>query len=57
MTVEQRRKLVVVSDPFPLAAVFGNVWRNIEGQLSFLKYVVSAPPEVFTFAHYKRQLV
>ncbi|XP_076917682.1 uncharacterized protein LOC143577845 isoform X1 [Bidens hawaiensis] len=43
-------------DPFPLAAVCGNVWRNTEGQLSFLKYAVSVPPEVFTFAHCKRQL-
>ncbi|KAI3693882.1 hypothetical protein L1987_76837 [Smallanthus sonchifolius] len=43
-------------DPFPLTAVCGNVWRNIEGQLSFLKYAVSVPPEVFTFAHCKRQL-
>ncbi|KAI7748628.1 hypothetical protein M8C21_012428 [Ambrosia artemisiifolia] len=44
-------------DPFPLAAVCGNVWRNTEGQLSFLKYAISVPPEVFTFAHCKRQLV
>ncbi|GJY35456.1 CCR4-NOT transcription complex subunit 1 [Tanacetum coccineum] len=44
-------------DPFPLAAVCGNVWRNTEGQLSFLKYVISAAPGVFTFAHCKRQLV
>nr|XP_043622240.1 CCR4-NOT transcription complex subunit 1-like [Erigeron canadensis] len=43
-------------DPFPLAAVCGNVWRNTEGQLSFLKYAVAVPPEVFTFAHCKRQL-
>ncbi|KAK9049274.1 hypothetical protein SSX86_031758, partial [Deinandra increscens subsp. villosa] len=43
-------------DPFPLSAVCGNVWRNSEGQLSFLKYAVSVPPEVFTFAHCKRQL-
>ncbi|KAI7742072.1 hypothetical protein M8C21_030078 [Ambrosia artemisiifolia] len=43
-------------DPFPLAAVCGNVWRNSEGQLSFLKYAVSAPPEVFMFSHCKRQL-
>ncbi|XP_076942862.1 uncharacterized protein LOC143612873 [Bidens hawaiensis] len=43
-------------DLFPLAAVCGNVWRNTEGQLSFLKYAVSAPPELFTFAHCKRQL-
>ncbi|PWA81215.1 transcription regulator [Artemisia annua] len=27
-----------------------------KGQLSVLKYAVSAPPEVFTFAHCKRQL-
>ncbi|KAJ0736881.1 putative CCR4-Not complex component, Not1, MIF4G-like domain superfamily [Helianthus annuus] len=43
-------------DPFPLAAVCGNVWKNTEGQLSFLKHAVSVPPEVFTFAHCKRQL-
>ncbi|KAJ8900176.1 hypothetical protein K2173_024816 [Erythroxylum novogranatense] len=43
-------------DPFPLHAVCGSVWKNIEGQLSFLKYAVSAPPEVFTFAHCGRQL-
>ncbi|KAD3069237.1 hypothetical protein R6Q59_016720 [Mikania micrantha] len=43
-------------DPFPLAAVCGSVWKNIEGQLSFLKYAVSVPPEVFMFAHCKRQL-
>ncbi|GMI99089.1 hypothetical protein like AT1G02080 [Hibiscus trionum] len=42
--------------PFPLHAVCGSVWTNIEGQLSFLKYAVSAPPEVFTFAHSLRQL-
>ncbi|GJX01373.1 CCR4-NOT transcription complex subunit 1, partial [Tanacetum coccineum] len=44
-------------DPFPLAAVCGNFWRNTKGQLSFLKYAISAAPEVFTFAHCKRQLV
>nr|KAJ0226494.1 hypothetical protein LSAT_V11C100038780 [Lactuca sativa] len=42
-------------DPFPLSAVCGNVWKNTEGQLSFLKYVVSVPPEVFTFAHCEKQ--
>ncbi|KAI3711268.1 hypothetical protein L2E82_41237 [Cichorium intybus] len=41
-------------DPFPLSAVCGNVWKNTEGQLSFLKYAVSVPPEVFTFAHSER---
>ncbi|KAB1225230.1 CCR4-NOT transcription complex subunit 1 [Morella rubra] len=43
-------------DPFPLHTICGSVWKNIEGQLSFLKYAVSAPPEVFTFAHSMRQL-
>ncbi|GAB4861940.1 hypothetical protein Ancab_037195 [Ancistrocladus abbreviatus] len=43
-------------DSFPLDAVCGSVWKNTEGQLSFLKYAVSAPPEVFTFSHSIRQL-
>ncbi|GMH00621.1 hypothetical protein Nepgr_002460 [Nepenthes gracilis] len=43
-------------DPFPLNAVCGSTWKNTEGQLSFLKYAVSAPPEVFTFSHSVRQL-
>ncbi|XP_072963541.1 uncharacterized protein [Typha angustifolia] len=43
-------------DPFPLHAVCGSVWRNAEGQLSFLRYAVSAPPDVFTFAHCSRKL-
>ncbi|XP_047937913.1 CCR4-NOT transcription complex subunit 1 isoform X1 [Salvia hispanica] len=43
-------------EPFPLHAICGSVWKNVEGQLSFLKYAVSAPPEVFTFAHSERQL-
>ncbi|XP_008796100.2 CCR4-NOT transcription complex subunit 1-like isoform X2 [Phoenix dactylifera] len=43
-------------DPFPLHAVCGSVWKNAEGQLSFLKYAVSAPPDLFTFAHCSRQL-
>ncbi|XVF33558.1 hypothetical protein REPUB_Repub17cG0178700 [Reevesia pubescens] len=46
----------VCQEPFPLHAICGSVWKNIEGQLSFLKYAVSAPPEVFTFAHSLRQL-
>ncbi|GKA28214.1 splicing factor U2af-associated protein 2, partial [Tanacetum coccineum] len=44
-------------DPFSLAGVCGNDWRNTDRQLSFLKYAISAAPEVFTFAHCKRQLV
>lgn len=43
-------------EPFPLSAVCGTLWKNAEGQLSFLKYAVSVPPEVFTFAHSGRQL-
>lgn len=43
-------------DPFPLAAVCGNIWKNTDGQLSFLKCAVSVPPEVFTFAHCERQV-
>ncbi|XP_057455962.1 uncharacterized protein LOC130747140 isoform X2 [Lotus japonicus] len=43
-------------EPFPLHAICGFVWKNTEGQLSFLKYAASAPPELFTFAHSARQL-
>ncbi|OWM64897.1 hypothetical protein CDL15_Pgr028614 [Punica granatum] len=43
-------------EPFPLEAICGSVWENSEGQLSFIKYAVSAPPEVFTFVHSSRQL-
>ncbi|XP_058212330.1 uncharacterized protein LOC131324368 [Rhododendron vialii] len=44
-------------DPFPLHAICGSVWKNTDGQLSFLKHAVAVPPEVFTFAHSGRQLV
>ncbi|GMI98283.1 hypothetical protein like AT1G02080 [Hibiscus trionum] len=43
-------------DPFPLHAICGSVWKNIEGQLSLLKYAVSAMPDVFTFSHSLRKL-
>ncbi|XP_010258903.1 PREDICTED: CCR4-NOT transcription complex subunit 1 isoform X3 [Nelumbo nucifera] len=43
-------------DPFPLHAICGSVWKNAEGQLSFLKYAVSSPPEIFSFAHSTRQM-
>ncbi|KHG29327.1 CCR4-NOT transcription complex subunit 1 [Gossypium arboreum] len=43
-------------DPFPLHAICGSVWKNSEGQLSFLKYAVSAVPDVFTFDHSSRKL-
>ncbi|KAG8653698.1 CCR4-NOT transcription complex subunit 1-like isoform X2 [Manihot esculenta] len=44
-------------DLFPLHAICGSLWKNTQGQLSFLKYAVLAPPEVFTFGHSGRQLV
>ncbi|KAI3986448.1 hypothetical protein MKX01_037730 [Papaver californicum] len=44
-------------DPFPLPAICGAVWNNAEGQISFLRYAVSASPEIFTFVHSARQLV
>jgi hypothetical protein len=34
---------------FPFKHVCGSVWKNDEGQLSFLRFVVCASPEVFTF--------
>ncbi|XP_048431931.1 CCR4-NOT transcription complex subunit 1 isoform X3 [Pyrus x bretschneideri] len=46
----------VCEDPIPLHVICGSVWKNTEGQLSFLKHAISAPPEVFTFAHSVRQL-
>ena len=49
--------LDLVQDPFPLEAVCGHPWENGEGQLSFLVHAVSAPPEVFTFAHSLRKQV
>ncbi|KAG0608479.1 hypothetical protein M758_8G108900 [Ceratodon purpureus] len=47
----------VCQDPFPLEAVCGHPWKNGEGQLSFLVHAVSAPPEVFTFAHSLRKQI
>ncbi|WRX18737.1 CCR4-Not complex component [Theobroma cacao] len=43
-------------DPFPLHAVCGSVWKNVDGHLSFLRYAVSAPLEIFTFEHSVRKL-
>lgn len=42
---------------FPLDAVIGRVWKNTAGQVSFLRHAVSAPPEVFSFAHSSRKQV
>ncbi|KAL7229494.1 hypothetical protein ACSBR2_008075 [Camellia fascicularis] len=43
-------------DPFPLHAVCRSVWKNVDGQLSFLRYAVSASPEIFTFSCSARKL-
>lgn len=48
---------LTLQDPFPISAICGSVWKNTEGQLSFLKNAVFVPPEVFSFAHSGRQLV
>ncbi|CAN6860963.1 unnamed protein product [Brassica oleracea] len=47
----------ICKDPFPLHAVCSFVWKNMEGQLSFLKHAVLAPPEIFTFVHSTRKLL
>lgn len=44
-------------DSFPIQAICGAVWKNGEGQLSFLRHAVSAPPDVFTFSHSPRKQV
>uniref|UniRef100_A0A7N0SZB9 CCR4-NOT transcription complex subunit 1-like n=1 Tax=Kalanchoe fedtschenkoi TaxID=63787 RepID=A0A7N0SZB9_KALFE len=43
-------------EPFPLHTICGFIWKNTEGQISFLKSAVSAPPEVFTFTHSMRKM-
>ncbi|KAF5959836.1 hypothetical protein HYC85_001045 [Camellia sinensis] len=43
-------------DPFPLHAICRSVWKNVDGQLSFLRYAVSASPEIFTFSCSARKL-
>lgn len=44
-------------DPFPIDAICGHVWRNDEGQLSFLRHAILSAPEVFSFVHSTRKLV
>ena len=41
---------------FPLDAVLGRVWRNVEGQLAMLRHATAAPQSVFTFARAKDKL-
>lgn len=45
-----------LQDPYPLETLIGKIWNNIEGQLSFLRFAVSAAKEVFTFEHSKRKM-
>jgi len=44
-------------DPFPLHGICGSLWKNTEGQLSFLKYAVASPNDTFTFAHCTKKMV
>uniref|UniRef100_A0A7I4E1I6 CCR4-Not complex component Not1 C-terminal domain-containing protein n=1 Tax=Physcomitrium patens TaxID=3218 RepID=A0A7I4E1I6_PHYPA len=44
-------------DPFPIDAICGHVWRNDEGQLSFLRHAILSAPEVFSFVHSTRKLM
>ena len=39
-----------------MQAVVGKLWRNTQGQLSFLCHAMVAPPDVFTFEHALRKL-
>eukprot|EP00894_Picocystis_sp_ML_P005389 jgi/Pico_ML_1/55906/g1520.t2 len=41
-------------ETFPLETVLGRIWNNKRGQVTFLKYAVDAPADVFTFAHSQR---
>lgn len=44
-----------VSDTFPLSSLVGGLWKNAEGQLSFLRQATRAEPEVFSWAHAERR--
>ncbi|KAG8092529.1 hypothetical protein GUJ93_ZPchr0012g21276 [Zizania palustris] len=46
----------VCKDPFPLHVICGSLWKNTEGQLSFLKHAVAAPSDTFTFKHCSRKV-
>ena len=41
---------------FPLETVIGRLWRNADGQVSFLRQATLAPPEVFTFEHSRKKM-
>ena len=38
-----------MQEPFPIGAVCGHLWKNTDGQLSFLQYAVGASPELVNF--------
>ena len=40
----------------PLSRSTRLVCKYVDGQLSFFKYAIPAPPEIFTYAHYVRKL-
>lgn len=44
-----------ISDTFPLSSLVGGLWKNAEGQLSFLRQATRAEPEVFSWAHAERR--
>ncbi|KAG8083808.1 hypothetical protein GUJ93_ZPchr0010g10249 [Zizania palustris] len=46
----------VCKDPFPLHVICGSLWKNTEGQLSFLKHAAAAPSDTFTFKHCSRKV-
>mmetsp|Transcript_10455 Transcript_10455/g.28626 ORF Transcript_10455/g.28626 Transcript_10455/m.28626 type:complete len:1846 (+) Transcript_10455:184-5721(+) len=44
-----------ISDTFPLSSLVGGLWKNAEGQLSFLRQATRAEPEVFSWAHAEKR--
>ena len=44
-----------ISDTFPLSSLVGGLWKNADGQLSFLRQATRAEPEVFSWAHSERR--
>jgi len=54
--LDQKGLVLIVSifkkmskEPFPIESFLTN-WKNILGQVSFLRFAVIAPPDVLTFA-------
>ena len=44
-----------IADTFPLSSLVGGLWKNAEGQLSFLRQATKAEPEVFSWAHAEKR--